>query len=209
MDFLLDRPSPDAGDSVDLSLSVVLPVHNAESTLARNVSELLDVLPEIAARFEILIVDDGSTDHTEELAYELAREYPQVRVVRHSQRRGGTAALQTGMIHTLGDVVFVHDEASPIRATELRALWNMRFDEELIAARAEPPHRAVSSPARGLPPRWGEAAQTSLAAPGLRGTQMIRRRGLDELAVLEARAQASRHLRRHTCPQRPEPVAAR
>lgn len=108
------------------SLSVVLPVHNAESTLARQVAELLDVLPELTSSFEVLIVDDGSTDQTEESAQELAREYPQLRVIRHAQRRGIPEVVKTGMEETSGDVVFVHDEQLPLRPSDLRRLWALR-----------------------------------------------------------------------------------
>lgn len=209
MDCRLDHSLPDAGDSVDLSLSVVVSVHNAQYTLDRSVSELLDVLPEIAARFEVLIVDDGSTDHTEELAHDLARRFPQVRVVRHGQRQGSAAALRTGMDHTVGEVVFVHDEASPIRINELRTLWSLRFDEELIAAHVEPPHHhALVSPPGPTLPRGEMAAREPAGAPGRRSTQMIRRRGHDELADLEARARASRRPRIHARPHRPEAAAA-
>ena len=62
---------------VDLpSLSIVLPVHNAEKTLAVKVAQLLDILPDLTTSFEILVINDGSTDHTDEVAYEIAREYP-------------------------------------------------------------------------------------------------------------------------------------
>ena len=111
---------------LDHSLSVVLPVHNAESTLARQVAELLDVLPELTSSFEVLIVDDGSTDQTEESAQELAREFPQLRVIRHAQRRGIPEVVKTGMEETSGDVVFVHDEQLPLRPSDLRRLWALR-----------------------------------------------------------------------------------
>jgi glycosyltransferase involved in cell wall biosynthesis len=175
---------------VDLSLSVVLPVHNAEATLTHNVYELLDVLPEIATRFEILIVDDGSTDHTDEIAHELARCYPQVRVVRHARRRGPSAAMETGMTRTTGDVVFVHDEATPISATELRQLWSMRNDSELVTARAEMPRRFSTRHVLDRVSAWGGQRHWASAAHGPGGVQMIRREAVEELAALEANQQA-------------------
>ena len=54
------------------SLTIVLPVHNAESRLRKNVSELLELASELTAKFGVLIIDDGSTDATFEVAEELA-----------------------------------------------------------------------------------------------------------------------------------------
>ncbi|MHB0960724.1 MAG: glycosyltransferase family 2 protein [Pirellulaceae bacterium] len=170
-------------------MSVVLPVHNAQSSLSHNVHALLEVLPEIAARFEILVVDDGSTDHTEELAHELSRCYPQVRVVRHARRRGAAAAMQTGMRQSIGDVVFVHEETTPIRATELRRLWEMRHDQELVTARTEAP----------CPPRtphgldrltvWGDPVLHPSNAHRFAGVQMLRREAVEELAAVQAESE--------------------
>lgn len=92
------------------TLSVVLPVYNAQATLSRQVAELLDVLTDWQNRFEILIVDDGSTDHTEECARDLAREYPQLRVVRQQRREGRLSAIRTGKRQSRGQVVYVHGE---------------------------------------------------------------------------------------------------
>lgn len=97
------------------SLSIVLPVHNVEATLARQVQDLLDTLTDWRARFEIVIVDDGSTDQTPECARDLAREFPQLRVLRHSRRLGSGAAIHAGLKHSLGDVVCVHDATAETR----------------------------------------------------------------------------------------------
>ena len=50
------------------SLSVVVPVHNAERNLTQRIGRLLEVLPDLVAKFEVLIVDDGSADQTMEVA---------------------------------------------------------------------------------------------------------------------------------------------
>jgi glycosyltransferase involved in cell wall biosynthesis len=89
------------------SLSVILPVCNAEECLRRVVGSLLDTLPDLAVAFEILVVDDASTDHSPEIADELRRAYPQVRVVRHGWSWGTSAAVRTGRLASRGQHVIV------------------------------------------------------------------------------------------------------
>lgn len=96
------------------TLSVVLPVHNAETTLTRQVRDLLELLADWQTRFEILIVDDGSTDQTPECAQELAREYPQLRLLRNGRRQGKYSAIRRGLRSSQGEVVLVHDDSSPV-----------------------------------------------------------------------------------------------
>jgi glycosyltransferase involved in cell wall biosynthesis len=86
-------------------LSVVIPVYNEEATLNVVVRKLLLV----PCLLEIIIVDDCSTDGTEQQARQLAELHSQVRVVRHERNAGKTAALRTGFALTTGQVVIVQD----------------------------------------------------------------------------------------------------
>lgn len=176
---------------MDLSLSVVLPVHNAEHTLSRIVHLLLDVVPDVTEQFEILVVDDGSRDQTEEIAHELALQYPQVRVTRHQRRQGQTAAVQTALTQATGDVVFVQEEGSEVCCSEIQKLWRMRHDRQLVMARAENPRKIPSPHLLDRVAGWGEQLrQGEPASSG--GIQMIRRDAVDELEQL---GQDSREVR--------------
>ncbi len=116
------------------SLSLILPVHNAEFTLERDISLLVELLPELTPEFEILIIDDGSVDETDCLARELAQCYPQIRTIRHPLRYGRYIASQIGIQHTTGEIVIIRDECSPIRASEITELWQLRNDQRLVMA---------------------------------------------------------------------------
>ncbi len=107
-------------------LSVILPVHDAQLSLEAGVTEILDVLPELSNRLELCIVDDGSTDETAEVAYELAARYPQLDVIRHPVRLGLAEAIQTGLDHTQGEIIFVGDEGYALDPDDLRTLWQLR-----------------------------------------------------------------------------------
>ncbi len=86
-------------------LSIVVPVFNEESTL----EEVVDKLLNVPCLLEIIIVDDSSTDGTQEVARRLSQIHRQVSVVRHQRNSGKTAALKTGFALTSGDVVIVQD----------------------------------------------------------------------------------------------------
>lgn len=111
------------------SLTIVLPVHNAESRLRKNVRELLEVASELTARFKVLIIDDGSTDATYEVAEELASYFPQVSVRRHRHCLGLGAALDHVQRRVRTDAVIVHDGATPINTQQVRKLWRQWLDE--------------------------------------------------------------------------------
>jgi len=140
---------------LERSLSVLLPVHNAQSTLAATVHKFLDVLPELTGPFELVVADDGSTDATIEVADELAVRYPQVVAVRRAIRRGRAATLRTALDRSTGDVLLLEDEDSRVPLSELRRLWRALDDHEIVLARPGPrpdsrgSHRRHPSPARG------------------------------------------------------------
>ncbi len=173
---------------MDLSLSIVLPVHNAQNTLARDIHRLLELLPDITSRFEILIVDDASTDQTEEIAHELALQYPQLRVARQQSRQGQTAAVQTAVTLTTGDVLFVQEEGTEIHEAEIRRLWKLRYDKQLVMARAEMPRKTLSPHLLDRLAKWGEQLQDAHAQQG--GIQMIRRTAMEDLDRSGSRSQA-------------------
>ncbi|MFP6665291.1 MAG: glycosyltransferase family 2 protein [Deltaproteobacteria bacterium] len=79
------------------ALSASFPAHNEEGNVEAMVRDMLVQLPEIAERFEIIVVDDGSTDRTFEIATALAAEDPRIRVIRHATNRGYGAAVWTGL----------------------------------------------------------------------------------------------------------------
>jgi Glycosyl transferase family 2 len=105
------------------SLTIVLPVHNGESRLRSCVREILDVASDLTSAFGILIVDDGSTDSTFEVAEELSARYPQVSVRRNRHHRGLGPTIDYVQRHVHSDAVMIHDGVTPIDANQMRNEW--------------------------------------------------------------------------------------
>jgi hypothetical protein len=105
------------------SLTVVLPVYNGEKRLRKSVHEILELASELTSKFGVLIVDDGSSDATYEVAEELAARYPQVSVRRNRHRSGLGPTMDYVQRRVRSDAVIMHDGASPIDAGEMRSLW--------------------------------------------------------------------------------------
>lgn len=78
------------------SVSLVVPMHNEEKNVGRLVALAMPALEEHAAEWEIVLVDDASTDATRALAEESARTEPRVRVFAHGKNRGLGGTLRTG-----------------------------------------------------------------------------------------------------------------
>lgn len=89
-------------------LTVVVPAHNEEAYLATSVSDIAQGLRQSSEPFELLVVENGSTDRTAEVAGDLARRHPELRVIRLPQADYG-GALRCGFLEAAGDLVAVFD----------------------------------------------------------------------------------------------------
>jgi len=157
------------------SLSIIVPVCNAEATLSQQLHDLLDLLPDLTSCFEIVVVDDGSTDHTLEIARELAHKYPQLRPISHPQPRGQAAAIKSGLAHAQGQTILVQEDSASLSPTDLRRLWSLRHDRDCIMARTQQQAGVFPPELIDRLSTWGQALRnlSRRASPG--GVQMIRR----------------------------------
>jgi hypothetical protein len=105
---------------------------------------LLEVLPELTGHFEVLVVDDGSTDATAELAQELARDYPQIKVARQTTNQGWAATVAKHANQATGDFLMIHC-GGPIAADEIVSLWRLRHNIKGANSRDVPPNLANKS----------------------------------------------------------------
>ncbi len=88
------------------SVTVLAPAYNEEAVIERFVET---VRPLLQPDWELLVVDDGSTDRTREILEDLAPRIPALRVVAHDRNRGLGAALATGLAAAGGRVVVTID----------------------------------------------------------------------------------------------------
>jgi len=113
------------------SLSILLFVRNAQARLAREVERLIETASELTSRFDVVIIDDASTDATEEIAWELSARHTQVQLIRQPRQLGPVAALRAGLVFTNGQWVLVSDGNGAPADEALSVLWRQRHGEVL------------------------------------------------------------------------------
>lgn len=91
------------------NISAFFPAYNEEANVAKLTSILLNVLRDVAFDYEVIIVNDGSSDRTGEIARELCQKDAHVRVVEHKSNQGYGAAVRSGLEATRLDWVFFTD----------------------------------------------------------------------------------------------------
>ena len=129
-------------------LSVFFPAYNDSGTIASMVIRAVQAASELTPDYEVIVVNDGSSDATAEVADELARTYPQVRVIHHGKNRGYGGALQTGIRSATKELIFYTDGDAQYDPGELSLLWSHLTPEADLVngykiSRSDPMHRIV------------------------------------------------------------------
>src|SRR6476619_4678842 len=112
-------------DDVSL-ISVVIPLYNEGSHLRELLSDLKSALEQAGCRFEVVLVDDGSSDDTWTKIKDEARMYPDLRAIRLSRNFGKELALCAGLERARGNAVIVMDgdgQHPPALLPEMIKLW--------------------------------------------------------------------------------------
>ena len=129
MEGILAPPRPAASASqsapaATLDLTVLLPAYNEERAIEHVLHEIVDALDDLPTRFEILVVDDASTDRTAVYAERFAAGCARcdVRVVRRPENGGAGAARKTGVRMARGEVVVMLDADGSYPAVAIRDL---------------------------------------------------------------------------------------
>jgi dolichyl-phosphate beta-glucosyltransferase len=118
-------------------LSVVIPAYNEAERLGPSLDRALEYLERRGGSFEVLVVDDGSSDATGRVAAAYAAR--NVRLLTHPRNRGKGAALRTGVAATGGDRVLVSDADFSTPIEELPKLERRLADADLVlGSRAAP-----------------------------------------------------------------------
>ncbi len=104
-----------------LSLSIVLPAYNEETNVENAVNEVSAVAQQLDMDHEIILVNDGSTDRTGEVARELAERIPNLRIVEHFPNRGYGGALKAGFASASKELIafFPADKQFDFREVEV------------------------------------------------------------------------------------------
>lgn len=110
------------------SISIFFPAFNDEGTIAGLVRNALDLLPALTTDYQVLVINDGSTDGTAAIIDELAAAHPQVRAIHHGGNRGYGGALQTGFKESEKDLVFYTDGDGQYDVRELTRLWPLMVE---------------------------------------------------------------------------------
>src|SRR5687768_4126199 len=108
------------------SVSLVIPMYNEELNIEHAVAAAVDSLQKYSDDYEIIIVDDASTDDSPRLAAKLAAENPRIRVLTHARNQKLGATLRTGFAATTKELIFYMDADIPfdpeVLGTAIRAM---------------------------------------------------------------------------------------
>lgn len=114
------------------ALSVFFPAYNEEKNIKKTVEKAAEILPKIANQWEILVVNDGSTDKTEEIVEHLMKKESRIKMITHTPNRGYGAAIKTGLYNCKFDWICFTDADGQFDFQEIDKFLEKKDQADLI-----------------------------------------------------------------------------
>ena len=103
-----------------------MPAYNEEENIPRIKKELIDVVSPYLKSYEILVIDDGSSDNTVDEVKKLQKRHKQIRLVKHSKNKGLGEALKTGIREAKGKYMIMLDSDFTLHPRQIKSLVEKR-----------------------------------------------------------------------------------
>jgi glycosyltransferase involved in cell wall biosynthesis len=150
----IDMRAPAGSDGVlRPPLTLVFPVFDEERNIGPLLDSCRDLVPKLAADFEVIVVDDGSRDGSARVIEQRRLSDPRIRVVSHASNLGYGAALRAGLREARGEHVFFCDADMQFDLDELGSLLDHTDEFDIVAGYRFP--RRDPWPRRLIAVTWG------------------------------------------------------
>lgn len=135
-------------ENKSISISIFFPCYNDKGTIANMVIEAKRVVEKLTDDFEIIVIDDDSSDGSRDLLLELQREVSQLKLVLHEKNKGYGGALRSGFSTAIKELVFYTDGDGQYDVKELVLLLEkMNSEVDVVNGyklkRQDPLHRII------------------------------------------------------------------
>jgi glycosyltransferase involved in cell wall biosynthesis len=107
------------------NLSFIIPAFNEEANIREMIADAMHTLETLDCNYEIVVVDDGSSDNTATIVKEISARHTQVRLIKHERNQGYGAAVFTGLTNATKDLVFFTDSDRQFDLNELEKMLPM------------------------------------------------------------------------------------
>ena len=140
------------------SISVAMPAYNEAENIEAMIRDVIQVMDTLADDYEVIVVDDGSSDGTAQAVRSLEQQHPAVRLVQHPVNRGYGAAAFSGLTSANKDLVFFTDSDRQFDLQEIEKLLDLMDKADLVVGYRAPRRDPFMRKLNG----WGWSALVTL-----------------------------------------------
>jgi len=116
------------------NISIFFPTYNEQETISEVIVKTVRVMREVAGNYEVIIVNDGSTDDTPKIAQRLSKKNKNIKIVTHAVNRGYGAALRSGITNSKYELIFYTDADMQFDISEIKKLLPLIGEADIVSA---------------------------------------------------------------------------
>ncbi len=115
------------------SISVIIPMYNEEKTARTILEHVISFLSPFQSRWEIIVVESGSTDNTLEIVREISADNPNMKIIHQERRKGMGSALKAGYAQSTCEFIWHVESDSPFDVNNLNAALPLLQDADFVS----------------------------------------------------------------------------